>query len=98
MPSPKVRIWSQGFASEVTSLSKSLAGSGGFVAGNSQIITYLRHHARGYIFSGALPSVYANVAIAAIDLLRREEVRERAMDPAIWLTSEPWIRIALKYC
>lgn len=56
-------------------LSKSLAGSGGFVAGNSQIITYLRHHARGYIFSGALPSVYANVAIAALEVLRREPQR-----------------------
>ncbi|TWU34321.1 8-amino-7-oxononanoate synthase [Novipirellula artificiosorum] len=56
-------------------LSKSLAGSGGFVAANSQIITYLRHHARGYIFSGALPSVYANVAIAALEVLRREPSR-----------------------
>jgi glycine C-acetyltransferase len=56
-------------------LSKSLAGSGGFVAGDSQVITYLRHHARGYIFSGALPAVYANVAIAALDVLQREPQR-----------------------
>jgi len=56
-------------------LSKSLAGSGGFVAGDEQIITYLRHHARGYIFSGALPAVYANVAIAALDLLEHEPQR-----------------------
>jgi glycine C-acetyltransferase len=56
-------------------LSKSLAGSGGFVASSNQIITYLRHHARGYIFSGALPAVYANVALAALDLLRREPNR-----------------------
>jgi len=56
-------------------LSKSLAGSGGFVAAKSQIITYLRHHARGYIFSGALPAVYANVALAALDVLQREPQR-----------------------
>jgi 8-amino-7-oxononanoate synthase len=56
-------------------LSKSLAGSGGFVASSDQIITYLRHHARGYIFSGALPAVYANVALTALDLLRREPER-----------------------
>jgi 8-amino-7-oxononanoate synthase len=56
-------------------LSKSLAGSGGFVASNNQIITYLRHHARGYIFSGALPAVYANVALAALDVLQREPER-----------------------
>jgi glycine C-acetyltransferase len=56
-------------------LSKSLAGSGGFVASSSEVITYLRHHARGYIFSGALPAVYANVALAALDVLRREPER-----------------------
>ncbi|MEX0819295.1 MAG: aminotransferase class I/II-fold pyridoxal phosphate-dependent enzyme [Pirellulaceae bacterium] len=56
-------------------LSKSLAGSGGFVAGEGQIITYLRHHARGYIFSGALPAVYANVSLAALDVMQREPQR-----------------------
>lgn len=56
-------------------LSKSLAGSGGFVASSNHVITYLRHHARGYIFSGALPAVYANVALAALDVLRREPER-----------------------
>ncbi len=56
-------------------LSKSLASSGGFVASNDQIITYLRHHARGYIFSGALPAAYANVAIAGLDILQREPQR-----------------------
>lgn len=56
-------------------LSKSLAGSGGFVAGHREIITYLRHHARGYIFSGALPSVYASVAIAALEVLQQEPAR-----------------------
>ncbi|MEO8268440.1 MAG: aminotransferase class I/II-fold pyridoxal phosphate-dependent enzyme [Aureliella sp.] len=56
-------------------LSKSLAGSGGFVASNKEIVTYLRHHARGYIFSGALPAVYAQVALAALDVLKREPAR-----------------------
>jgi glycine C-acetyltransferase len=53
-------------------LSKTLAGCGGFVAGKEEIITYLRHHARGYIFSGALPSGQASVAIAALDVLEQE--------------------------
>lgn len=53
-------------------LSKTLAGSGGFVAASEEITTYLRHHARGYIFSGALPAAQAGVAIAAIDLVERE--------------------------
>lgn len=53
-------------------LSKTLAGSGGFVAGREEIITYLRHHARGYIFSGALPASQASVAVAALEVLERE--------------------------
>lgn len=53
-------------------LSKTLAGCGGFVAAKEEVITYLRHHARGYIFSGALPSGQASVAIAALDVMERE--------------------------
>ncbi len=53
-------------------LSKTLAGSGGFVAGREELITYLRHHARGYIFSGALPACQASVSIAALEVLERE--------------------------
>jgi 8-amino-7-oxononanoate synthase len=68
-------------------LSKSLAGSGGFVAGDEQLITYLRHHARGYIFSGALPAVYANVSIAALDVMRDEPQRV----PKIWKNVEYYL-------
>lgn len=53
-------------------LSKTLAGCGGYVAAKEEVITYLRHHARGYIFSGALPSGQASVAIAALDVLEQE--------------------------
>jgi glycine C-acetyltransferase len=53
-------------------LSKTLAGCGGYVAAKHEVITYLRHHARGYIFSAALPSGQANVAIAALDVIESE--------------------------
>ncbi|MBP89962.1 MAG: hypothetical protein CMJ64_25180 [Planctomycetaceae bacterium] len=53
-------------------LSKTLAGCGGFVAAKEEVVTYLRHHARGYIFSGALPSGQASVAIAALDVIEQE--------------------------
>ncbi len=59
-------------------LSKTFAACGGFVAASEEVITYLRHHARGYIFSGALPATQAGVAIAAIEVLEREpELVER---------------------
>ena len=53
-------------------LSKTLAGSGGFVTAKKEVVTYLRHHARGYIFSGALPAGQASVAVAALEVLERE--------------------------
>jgi 8-amino-7-oxononanoate synthase len=56
-------------------LSKTLASCGGFVAGRDEIVTYLRHHARGYIFSGALPAPAAAAAIAALEIIEREPER-----------------------
>jgi 8-amino-7-oxononanoate synthase len=53
-------------------LSKTFAGCGGFVAGKAELTMYLRHHARGYIFSGALPAGQASVAIAALEVLEQE--------------------------
>ncbi|MFO0915160.1 MAG: aminotransferase class I/II-fold pyridoxal phosphate-dependent enzyme [Pirellulales bacterium] len=53
-------------------LSKALASSGGFVAGREELITYLRHHARGYIFSGALPACQAAAAVAALEVINDE--------------------------
>lgn len=53
-------------------LSKTLANSGGFVAGREPIITYLRHHARGYIFSGALPTAQVGGSLAALEVIERE--------------------------
>lgn len=62
-------------------LSKTLAGTGGFVAANQEITTYLRHHARGYIFSGALSTSFASIALAAIDVIESEpELLQRLWD------------------
>ena len=61
-------------------LSKTLAGSGGFVAGRQELTTYLRHHARVY-FQRRLPAAQASVAIAALEVMEREpELVERLRD------------------
>jgi len=56
-------------------LSKALCSTGGFVTGSNTLIDYLRHHARGYIFSGALPNADVAAAEAALDVLRDEPER-----------------------
>ena len=60
-------------------VSKSLASSGGFVAASHDIVSFLRHHARGYIFSGALAASQANAAIAALDILQFEPNRTKQL-------------------
>lgn len=60
-------------------LSKTLAGIGGFVAAREEITTFLRHHARGYIFSGALPAPQAAVSLAALEVLEREPLLVRRL-------------------
>ncbi len=54
------------------SLSKSLASVGGFVAGSSELIEYLRTHGRPLIFSAAIPPASAACALAALEVLQAE--------------------------
>jgi 8-amino-7-oxononanoate synthase len=52
--------------------SKSLASLGGFVAGERQVIEYLRHSVRTFIFSAALSPALAAAALAALRVVRRD--------------------------
>jgi 8-amino-7-oxononanoate synthase len=54
------------------SLSKSLASTGGFVAGTREVIEFLRTHSRQTIFSAALGPCQAAAAIAALDVMQTE--------------------------
>lgn len=56
-------------------LSKALACLGGFVAGSRALVEYLRHSARGFIFSTALPPAVAAGALTAIELVDAEPWR-----------------------
>lgn len=54
------------------SLSKSMASTGGFVAGDKCLIEYLRSHSKQTIFSAAISASQAACAEAALDLLKTE--------------------------
>ncbi|MCY2993427.1 MAG: aminotransferase class I/II-fold pyridoxal phosphate-dependent enzyme [Planctomycetota bacterium] len=56
-------------------LSKSTASCGGFIAGRREIISFLKHHARGFIFSVALPAPQVAAALKALEILQREPER-----------------------
>ncbi|HWF19337.1 MAG TPA: aminotransferase class I/II-fold pyridoxal phosphate-dependent enzyme, partial [Verrucomicrobiae bacterium] len=62
----------------VGSFSKSLVGTGGFVAGSKALIEYLRSNSRQIIFSAAISPAAAAAALAALEVSRSEpEHRER---------------------
>jgi len=54
------------------SLSKSLASTGGFVAGSHDVIEYLRSHSKQTIFSAALSPSQAATAMAALEIMQTE--------------------------
>ena len=52
--------------------SKSFASVGGFVAGEADVIDYVKHHARSLIFSASMPPPAAAAALAALDVIETE--------------------------
>ncbi|HHV62914.1 MAG TPA: pyridoxal phosphate-dependent aminotransferase family protein [Firmicutes bacterium] len=57
------------------SLSKTIPAVGGFVAGRADFIAFLRHNARGFVFSAALPPAATAAARAALDVIEQEQWR-----------------------
>jgi len=60
----------------VGSLSKALSSLGGFIAGNKEIIDYIKMTAPTFIFSGPLPLPNLAAALAAIDILDSAEGKQ----------------------
>ncbi|MCL4836171.1 MAG: pyridoxal phosphate-dependent aminotransferase family protein [Caldilineaceae bacterium] len=55
-------------------LSKTIPGIGGYIAGDKKLITFLRHSARGFVFSAALPPAVAGAIIEAFHVLEDEGI------------------------
>lgn len=64
----QVEIW-------MGTLSKSLASTGGYIAGSQALIDILRAGAPGFVYSVGLPPVLAAAATAALQILEREPQR-----------------------
>ncbi|MEO5825866.1 MAG: aminotransferase class I/II-fold pyridoxal phosphate-dependent enzyme [Gemmatimonadales bacterium] len=59
--------------------SKSLASVGGFVAGDEEVIHYLKHHARAFIFTASLPPANTAGVLAALEVIQQEPERRDAL-------------------
>lgn len=55
-------------------LSKTIPGIGGYITGSSDLIAFLKHSARGFVFSAALPPAVTAACTAAFGVIEREGV------------------------
>ncbi len=70
-------------------LSKTLAATGGYIAGSSALIDLLRGHASGFVYSVALAPALAAAALMALQVLGREPERAaRLQDNAALFLAE----------
>ena len=59
----------------MSTFSKSFASLGGFIAGDEDIIHFIKHTARSLIFSASIPAANTAAALAALDIIRKEPER-----------------------
>jgi len=52
--------------------SKSFASLGGFIVGDTDVLDYVKHTARSFIFSASLPASNVMAAMAALDIMETE--------------------------
>ncbi len=61
----------------MTTFSKSLASLGGCIAGDRDVIDYVRHKSRPFIFSASIPPANAAAALEALRIIKSEPQRQK---------------------
>jgi len=64
---------------QMGTLSKTIPSVGGYVAGSHELITYLKHAARAFVFSAALPPPQVAAAQASFEVIAAEPERVEAL-------------------
>ena len=60
--------------------SKSLASLGGYVAGKKEVIEYIKHTSRPYIFSASITPASVSSALVALNILKSEPERVKCLN------------------
>ncbi len=66
-------------------LSKTIPSVGGYVAGSQDLITYLKHASRAFVFSAALPPAQAAAAKASFEVMEEEPERVKRLQRNVQL-------------
>lgn len=61
----------------MTTFSKSLASLGGCVVANREVIDFVRHKSRPFIFSASIPPANAAAALCALNIMKSEPERQK---------------------
>lgn len=64
---------------QMGTLSKAIPAIGGYVAGSSELIRYLKHAVRAFVFSAALPPPAAAAAKASFEIIEAEPERIKTL-------------------
>jgi len=73
----------------MSTFSKSFASLGGFIAGDDDVIHYIKHFARALIFSASMPASNTAAVLAALEVMREEPERiQRLNDIAARMRTE----------
>lgn len=74
---------------QMGTLSKALAGEGGYIAGKAELIDYLRQKAKSFIYSTSLSPAVTAVAIEAIKIIKDDRSsRGRLLENANWFRGQ----------
>lgn len=73
----------------MSTFSKSLASLGGFMAGKADVVDYVKHSSRPFIFSASIPPANAAAAIEALNIIESEPERVQALrDISMYMRDE----------
>lgn len=59
----------------MSTMSKTMCGCGGFIAGSKEVVSFLKYGAPGFVFSVGMPPVIAVACKTALDILKEENER-----------------------
>ena len=69
--------------------SKSFASIGGFIAARREVIEFIKHHSRSFVYSASLAPANAAAVLKAIEIIEREpQLRERLLQTSARLRRE----------
>jgi 8-amino-7-oxononanoate synthase len=73
----------------MSTFSKAFASIGGFIAGDDNVIHYIKHHARALIFSASISPPNTAAALEALNIMREEpEHAKRALQNGAYMRKE----------